>query len=163
MSREVQEAIKNSLEIEKHAMNFYRYAAQRFKDADSKRMFEFLSKEEREHASHFFRIYQGDDIPSLEVFLESQSDFEAGWLATAIKSFGEDLTEKKAMEIALEKEINLEKSLRNMAENMKDPEVRAVYELNINETHNHYLMIESEYARIMKMVHETDMDIYVRE
>jgi hypothetical protein len=50
-----------------------------------------------------------------------------------------------------------------MAGRMTDPEVKAVYELNVRETHNHYLLIESEYARIMKMVHESDMDIYVRE
>jgi hypothetical protein len=41
--------------------------------------------------------------------------------------------------------------------------VRSVFELNAKETHNHYLLIESEYARLMGMVHESDMDIYVRE
>lgn len=44
-----------------------------------------------------------------------------------------------------------------------DPQIRAVYELNAKETHNHYLMIEAEYARIMKMVDESDMDTFVRE
>lgn len=163
MNKEVQEAVRHSLEVEKNAMNFYRHGARHFKDADSKRIFELLAKEEREHAGHFFRIYQGKDVPSLEDFLESPSDVDTSWLAMANKSSGGDLTEQKAMEIALEKEKNLEESLRNMAEKMSDSDVRAVYELNINETHNHYLMIESEYARIMKMVHESDIDIYVRE
>ena len=40
---------------------------------------------------------------------------------------------------------------------------KAVFELNIRETHNHYLMIEAEYARLMGMVAESDMDIFVRE
>ena len=47
--------------------------------------------------------------------------------------------------------------------NVGFPDVRAVFELNARETHNHYEMIESEYARVMTMVHESDMDTYVRE
>jgi len=44
-----------------------------------------------------------------------------------------------------------------------DPAVRAVFERVIKETQGHYDLIESEYAHIMAMVHETDQDIYVRE
>ncbi|MBP1729262.1 MAG: ferritin [Deltaproteobacteria bacterium] len=163
MSGDVQEAIKRSLQTEKNAMLFYQYGAQQFKDAAARRTFELLSGEEREHAGHFYRIYKGKDIPSLEAFLASPPDNETSWLAAAKKSCGADLTEQKAMEIALEKEKNLEEALRDMAAKMNDPEVRAVYELNVRETHNHYLLIEAEYARIMKMVDESDMDTFVRE
>ena len=31
------------------------------------------------------------------------------------------------------------------------------------ETRNHYELIESEYAKLMGMVHESDMDTFVRE
>jgi rubrerythrin len=144
-------------------MLFYQYGAQQLKDAAARRTFELLSREEREHAGHFYRIYKGKDIPSLEAFLESPPDNETSWIAAAKKACGADFTEQKAMEIALEKEKNLEEALRDMAGKMNDPEVRAVYELNVRETHNHYLLIESEYARIMGMVHETDMDTFVRE
>jgi len=163
MSVNVQEAIKRSLQTEKNAMLFYQYGAQQFKDVAAKRTFTLLAGEEREHAGHFYRIYKGTDIPSLEAFLASPPDNETSWLVAAEKSCGADLTEQKAMEIALEKEKNLEEALRDMAGKITDPEVRAVYELNVRETHNHYLLIESEYARIMGMVHESDMDIYVRE
>ena len=163
MSLDVQKAIKRSLQTEKNAMLFYRYGAQQFKDAGARRTFEMLSGEEREHAGHFYRIYQGGDIPSLEAFLETPPDNETSWLAAARSSCGADFTEQKAMEIALEKEKNLEEALRDMAAKITDPEVRAVYELNVRETHNHYLLIESEYARIMGMVHETDIDTFVRE
>ncbi len=50
-----------------------------------------------------------------------------------------------------------------MAAKIEDPEVRAVFEENAQSTHNHYLLIESEFARLMGMVHETDMDTFVRE
>jgi rubrerythrin len=160
---DVQEAIKRAIQTEKNAMHFYQYGAQRLKDADAKRTFELLAGEEREHAGHFYRIYRGSDIPSLDAFLDTPFDNESGWLASITKAVAEDFNEQKAMEVAMEKEKNLEQALRDAAEKMSDPEVRAVYELNVRETHNHYLLIESEYARIMGMVHESDMDIYVRE
>jgi hypothetical protein len=38
-----------------------------------------------------------------------------------------------------------------------------VFEDNARSTDNHYQLIESEYARLMGMVHETDIDTFVRE
>lgn len=163
MSLNVQEAVKRSLQTEKNAMLFYQFGAQQFKDASAKRVFELLAGEEREHAGQFYRIYKGNDIPSLDTFLASPSENETSWIASAKKSCGSVINEKQAMEVALEKEKNLEEALREMAGKIDDPEVRAVYELNVQETHNHYLLIEAEYARIMGMVHESDMDTFVRE
>ncbi len=163
MNIDVQEAIKRSIQTEKNAMNYYQYGAQRLKDDAARRTFEILAGEEREHAGHFYKIYQGGDIPSLDAFLASPPDYDAGWLSSVSSAVGEDFNEQKVLEVAMEKELKLEESLREMAAKISNPEVRAVYELNVRETHNHYLMIESEYARIMSMVHETDMDIYVRE
>jgi len=163
MTIDVQDAIKRSIQTEKNAMHYYQYGAQRMKDADAKRTFTLLAGEEREHAGHFYRIYRGTDIPSLDAFLDTPFDNESGWLAAITRDIGEDFNEQRALEVAMEKEQHLEEALRDTAAKMSDPEVRAVYELNVRETHNHYLMIESEYARLMGMVHETDMDIYVRE
>jgi len=163
MTIDVQEAIKRSIQTEKNAMHYYQYGAQRMKDADAKRTFMLLAGEEREHAGHFYRIYRGTDIPSLDAFLDTPFDNESGWLAAITRDIGEDFNEQRALEVAMEKEQHLEEALQDTAEKMSDPEVRAVYELNVRETHNHYLMIESEYARLMGMVHETDMDTYVRE
>lgn len=163
MKVDVQEAIKNSLQTEKSAMLFYQYGARQFKDPGAKRIFEVLASEEREHASHFHRIYSGTDIPSLDDFLAIEDSDETAWLAIAKKLCGTEFTEQKALELALNKEKQLEEALRRLAELMDDPEVRAVYELNVRETHNHYLMIEAEYARIMGMVDESDMDTFVRE
>jgi rubrerythrin len=163
MTADVKSAIKNSLLTEKSAMLFYEYGARQFKDPDARRIFEQLAREEREHAGHFYRIYPGSDLPSLDEFLAIGSDDESTWLAVAKKVCGAGFTEKKALEVAMEKEKLLEEGLRNLAGLMDDPEVRAVYELNVRETHNHYLMIEAEYARIMKMVDESDMDTFVRE
>ena len=163
MSIDIQEAIKRSIQTEKNAMNFYQLGAQQMKDPAAKRTFELLAGEEREHAAHFYKIYQGTDIPSLDEFLDGLADNESSWIVTITRSISSDFTEKKAMELALEKEKNLEEALRLTASKIDDPEIKAVYELNAKETHHHYEMIESEYARLMGMVHETDIDTFVRE
>ena len=163
MSINVQEAIKRSIQTEKNAMNFYQLAASEMKDADAIRTFQILAREEREHAGQFFAIYSGNDIPSLDAFLNEAPDNASIWLSSIRQAIAGDFKEKQALELAMEREKNLEEALIETASKIEDSKVRAVFELNARETHNHYLMIESEYARIMGMVHEQDMDIYVRE
>jgi len=163
MDINVQEAIKRSIQTEKNAMNFYQLGAQQMKNSDARRTFELLAKEEREHAAQFYKIYTGTDIPSFDTFMDALADNESSWIITITRTIAEDFTEKKALELAMEKEKNLEEALRTTASKIADPAIRAVYETNATETHHHYEMIESEYARLMGMVHESDMDTFVRE
>lgn len=163
MGINVQEAIKRSIQTEKNAMNFYQLAAAQMKDADAVRTFETLAREEREHAGQFFALYSGNDIPSLDAFLNEPPDNASVWLSSINQAISGDFTEKKALELAMEREKNLEEALLETASKIEDGNVKAVFELNARETHNHYLMIESEYARVMGMVHEQDIDTFVRE
>jgi hypothetical protein len=71
--------------------------------------------------------------------------------------------ERKAMEIALKEEEDLAKHLRFTATRIVDPAVRNIFEKMAKETESHFAIIESEYAHLMGMVHETDVDTYVRE
>ena len=160
---DVQNALKRSVQTEKNAMNYYQIAAKHMKDEGAIKTFELLAREEREHAKQFFDSYEGDDMPSFEEFIDTPPDNESDWLSDLEKLIAAGLNERKAMELALEKEQNLEESLREMAAKIEDPAVAAVFEANAKSTHNHYVIIESEYARLMGMVHETDIDTFVRE
>lgn len=159
----VQEAVRRSIQTEKNAMDFYRLAAIKMRDAEARRVFELLAGEERGHAGTFYEIYTGGDIPSLDQFLNQAPQHESNWLSALDRIIDTGFNEQKALELAMRNEQQLEEVLSKMAEWIPDTAVRAVFELNIKGTHNHYLLIESEYARIMGMVHESDMDIYVRE
>lgn len=160
---DVQEAIKQAIQTEKNAMNFYQLGAKQMKDKDAKRLFEQLAKEEREHAEHFFKAYSGMDLGSFDDYMAAPPQNESTWISSIQRVIGPDFTEQKALEVAMEKETNLEQALRETAAKMSDPAVREVFELNAKETHNHFLTIQSEYSRIMAMVDESDMDTYVRE
>ncbi|HKJ05374.1 MAG TPA: ferritin family protein [Geopsychrobacteraceae bacterium] len=160
---EVQNALKRSVQTEKNAMNFYQIASSHMTDAGAIKTFELLAREEREHAKHFFDSYDGTDMPSFEDFIDAPPDNESDWLSELDKTLLADFSERKAMELAMEKEQNLEKSLREMAAKIDDATVRSIFEENAKSTHNHYVLIESEYARLMGMPHETDIDTFVRE
>lgn len=160
---EVQEAIRQAIQTEKNAMNFYELGAKQMKDAEAKRLFEQLAKEEKEHALHFFKAYSGSELGTFEEYIAAPPQNESTWISSIQKVITSDFTEQKALELAMEKENNLEAALRETAARIGDPKVREVFELNAKETHNHYLTIESEYSRIMAMVDESDMDTYVRE
>jgi len=160
---DVQEAIKQAIQTEKNAMNFYQMGAKQMKDKDAKRLFEQLAKEEREHAAHFFNAYQGTDLGSFDEFMAAPPQNESIWTSSIQKVVSAEFSEQKALEVAMEKETNLEKALWETAAKISDPSIKEVFELNARETHNHYLTIESEYARIMAMVDESDMDTFVRE
>jgi len=159
----VQEAVRRSIQTEKNAMDFYRLAALEMRDVEAKRVFEVLAGEEREHAATFYDVYTGKDIPSLQEFLVIPPLHESDWISALDRIIGTGFNEQKALELAMQKEQQLEESMTRMVERIPDKTVKEVFELNIRSTHNHYLMIESEYARVMGMVHESDMDIYVRE
>ena len=161
MSSNITDAIKRSILTEKSAMDFYTICATHLKNVEARKTFELLAREEREHAESFFKIYDGDDIGSFDEFMQLETDSD--WLNDLEKAALPNMDERKAMEFAMEKEQQLEKHLLIMAERAEDQEIKAVYEANAKSTHNHYVLIESEYARLMGMVHETDIDTFVRE
>lgn len=160
---DVKEAVRRSIMTEKNAMDFYLRCAARANNAGARRVFELLAGEEREHVGWFFNIYTGEDLDDLESFLKTAPSSDSDWLRDLEKIGGDVLNERKAMELALDKERKLADHLRGMAAKMTDPAVRQVFEDNARSTDNHYQLIESEYARLMGMVHESDIDTFVRE
>lgn len=158
-----QEAVKRSVQTEKNAMDFYRIGAKHMKNDDARKTFELLAREERDHAAEFYEIYTGSELPDFETFISAEPEKDVDWVSDLNKRLMGEFNDRQAMELAMEKEQQLEEHLRKMAARFDDTEVRAVFLKNAESTHNHYLLIESEYARLMGMVHETDIDTFVRE
>lgn len=159
----MQEAIKMAIQTEKNVMDFYVRAATITNNERAKKVFETLAREEREHANNFFGLYDGKDLGSFDEFMATEPKFDTAILHNLEKSLNEDVHERKAMEFAMQEEEDLAKHLEMTAEKIVDPGVRAVFEKMALETRHHYAIIESEYAHMMGMVHETDIDTYVRE
>lgn len=159
----MQEAIRMAIQTEKNVMDFYARAAEITANERAKKVFETLAREEREHASNFFSLYDGEDLGSFEEFMATEPKFDTTILHNLEKALNEDVHERRAMEFALQEEEDLARHLEMTADKIIDPGVRAVFQKMALETRNHHAIIESEYAHMMGMVHETDIDTYVRE
>lgn len=159
----VQDAIKRSILTEKSAMDFYLLGASHMSNDQARKTFELLAREERDHAKMFYDLYRGDDLPDFDSMMDSEADKNADWLSNTEKELFAQFDDRKAMEMALQKEKALAEHLQKMADKFDQPEVKEVFLKNVQSTDGHYQLIESEYARMMGMVHETDMDTFVRE
>ncbi len=143
---DLQQAIRAAMQTEKDAMDFYRLAAQKMTDPAVCCRFAQLAREERQHAYTFFNVYRGGDIHSFEEFLAESPNTKSDWWAALKQLEAEGFTEKAAFRLAIERERALEKTLREVAEQIDIPEVKVIYLANASSTHNHCRCIEQEYA-----------------
>ena len=148
---DVQKAIKESIQTEKDAMDYYKYGAERMAEEKARKTFELLAREEYQHAESFYRIYTGDDIPSFQEFMNAPPNTDSDWWKGLQSLLVSDFDERKALELAIEQEDELEKSLRVMAEQIDDPEIARVYLANASSTHNHLELVEEDYKAMFGM------------
>ena len=148
---DVQKAIKDSIQTEKDAMDFYKYAAERMAEEKARQTFEILAREEYQHAESFYRIYPGDDIQSFQDFMKAPPNTESSWWKNLQSLLVQDFDERKALELAIEQEEALEKSLREMATQIGDPDIARVYLANATSTHNHLDLVEDDYKAMFGM------------
>lgn len=141
---DLQKAIKEAMQTEKNAMDYYKYGAEKMHDEKAKRSFEILATEEKQHAHMFFSIYKGDDIPDFEAFISSAPDTESTWWKALQSAILGDFDERKAIELAIEQEAQLESDLCAMAEKIDDEAVKKIYLANARSTHHHYELCMEE-------------------
>jgi rubrerythrin len=159
----LQEALKLAIKAEKDSMDFYLKAASVSVIERAKKVFRLLAGEEEEHLRSFFEHYKGKEFGDLLSYISSPPDKTSANYAALEKAIDRETHEQKALEIALQEEKQLIDRYSQFAHDIVDPLVRGIFERVIRETQKHYDIIESEYAYIMRMVHESDQDIYVRE
>lgn len=134
---EVKAALKQAIQIEKEAMDFYRFAGERVYDPQAKLTFKLLSKEEREHALAFYQVYPGDDLPTFEELMDAPPNLDSPWWGVLEQARLADYNELKTLALAIEQEEKLEHTLREMADWVDDPQIRAVYLANAKSTQEH--------------------------
>jgi rubrerythrin len=158
---DVQKAIKDSIQTEKDAMDYYKYGAERMAEDRARQTFEILAREEYQHAESFYRIYSGDEsfyriysgdgIPSFQEFMNAPPNTDSSWWKNLQSLLVQDFDERKALELAIDQEEALEKTLREMAAQIDDPDISRVYLANATSTHNHLELVEEDYKAMLGM------------
>jgi rubrerythrin len=152
-----------AIRAEKDSMDFYRKASSVAKNERAKKVFDLLANEEVGHLKAFFDHYKGTEFGDLKSYIDSPADEKNPTYVKLMKAITEDIAEQKALELALIEEKECIGQYTQLAQGVVDPAVRSIFERVVKETQGHYDLIESEYAHIMGMVHESDQDTFVRE
>ncbi len=159
----MREALKMAIQAKKNLMDFYNEAADMTDNPKAKSVFTRLAQEVRDNAGKFFKHYKWDDLGTFEEFMAKPPTADSAMLHELKKALDKNVHERKAREIAMKEELDMEKNFSLAASHIVDPSVKAIFMDVAKDTRNHYEIIESEYAHTMAMVHETDIDTYVRE
>jgi len=145
---DLQASIKEAIQTEKDAMDFYLTCCRNIREEKPKAVFEILAREERQHAKMFYNIYKGGDIGTFDEFMERSPNVNSSWYKVLSGMSMADFDERKAMELAIEQEELLEEQLVAVMNKIDDPEVKTIYEANARSTHNHAALITTEYKAI---------------
>jgi rubrerythrin len=146
---DLKQAIKEAIQTEKDAMDFYRLAADKAIEERAQKTFELLGREERDHAHTFYKAYPGDDLPPFDEMMIAAPDTTSAWWHALQKTMMGDFDERLALELAIEQEEALEKTLRAMAAKIDDEKIRNIYLANANSTHQHMLLVEEDYRAML--------------
>lgn len=159
----LQEALALAIRAEKDSMDFYRKASSVAKNERAKKVFDLLASEEVAHLKAFFDHYKGSEFGDLASYINSPVDEKNPTYVKLLKGIDDNTAEQKALELALIEEKECIGQYTQLAAGVVDPAVRSVFERVVKETQGHYDLIESEYAHLMGMVHESDQNTFVRE
>lgn len=143
-----QQALLDAVRTERDAMYFYLRAAHAANDGRARRVFEKLAAEERQHVEWFLETYAGEDIPDLQVYLDQGRDGDNSWLEELEETLAGEGSDLEALDLAMRKEEQLERQLRQQSASLTDPQLRRVYEVNADSTHQHYQTIRAELLRL---------------
>ena len=142
---QLKQAINDSIQTEKDAMDFYRLAGEEMYNERPRLTFKLLSHEEREHARSFYEAYIWDDLPPFDTMIAAPPDADSIWLKELKEAMLGDFDEKQALALAMELEQALEEELRSFAERIEDVAVREVYLSNARMTHTHLDVLTEDY------------------
>lgn len=149
---DLKKAILDSIQTEKDAMDFYRYAAEKMYNERPRLTFKLLASEEREHARTFYDAYHWGDLPPFDKMMETPPNTESRWWIELQTAMLGDFDEETALTLAMRREDALEQELLAIAEQIGDPAVREVYLSNARMTHRHLELVKEDYH----LVHPQD-------
>jgi hypothetical protein len=97
-----------------------------------------------QHARMFYDVYSGSDLPPFDEMMAAAPDTESSWWKALQKIILGNFDEERALELAIDQEDALEKSLRETAAQISDPKIRDIYLANAASTHGHAMLVNED-------------------
>jgi len=157
------DAINFVIETQKSLVGFYQSAASLVENAAGRRIFDRLADETRNRLTHYYHLHYGDGTVEYDSFMASPMLGDSAMQHELNHKLTRDMNDHQAREFAMREELDIERRLKLYAGHVINPVAREILRQAAEETGRHAQIIESEYAHTMGMVHETDINTFVRE
>lgn len=147
--RELKQALRNMLQIELEAMQFYQQASHYLQDEGAIYHFDQLAQEELQHARSFYDVYPGTDLSAFSQLVQDLPQ-QVATLKVIDQQLVARLTEQQALRLAMKMEKATADNLQKILEQVHSAAARAVIEQNIEATLGHLELIEQDYLRLSR-------------
>ena len=147
--QELKQALRNMLQIELEAMQFYQQASRFLQDEGAIYHFDQLAQEELEHARIFYAVYPDTDLPDLAQLVQELPQ-QITRLNVVDQHLVARMTEHQALQLAIKLEKATADNLQKILEQVQSPAARAAIEQNIESTLGHLALIEQDYQRLFR-------------
>jgi rubrerythrin len=141
-------AIRKAIQTEKDARDYYLHASERMTEERARLTFNILASEELEHARSFYDLYEWADLESFKEMMDGPPNVHSEWWSAIEQTKLADFDEQRALRLAIEREGNLEKKLRSIAEKISDAKAREVFMSNARLTHRHCNVVKGDYEAL---------------
>jgi len=147
-------AFLTAIATEIRSLSFYRTMAYKFNNIYTKKLFELLANEEAVHLQSICQIYP-DSKQDLVPILIDNGMYAYPYYCSMFNSADINISEKDALQIAFKDEHACIENYTAFVENMKEHQIRNVFEIILNDTYRHCDLISEEYSRITKVAAST--------
>jgi len=144
-------ALKEAIQHEKDARDFYLLAAEKSVNAIPKLTFQMLAGDERDHAFSFYQAYHWPDIEPFDDLLAAPINPESVWSQKLQQLQLSGFNEAAALSFAIERERDIDQQLRGLAQKIEDPLIRDIYLTNANMTEEHLRQLKDDLTAIDTM------------
>lgn len=162
MDEYTKRAVLSAIRTEKSSHDFYLLAASKATDQETRGFLMKLACEEFEHLVGFIMLYPGgeDDFIAIHNEISDRNDLGCRELLAKIDSID---SRKEALAIAIAEEQFCIELYSAFVDTIRDPKRHAMFNKALYETRQHLETIETEYARCMGMINDSELDKYIRE
>ena len=160
---DVMEAIKSAIQMEKDGYAFYKKAAAQTSNEMGRTIFESLANDELTHLDVFQKIFDDEVINSeWDALVESNKKYDSVPIfpkdPKEVDGISPDSNELDALRIAMDSEKESIDHYTKIINASKDPDVKKIIEIIIEQEKNHYSILEGEFSHISSTGYWLELD-----
>jgi rubrerythrin len=160
---DVMEAIKSAIQMEKDGYSFYKKAAAQTSSEMGRTIFESLANDELTHLDVFEKMFNNKvSNKEWDALVESSKKYVSVPIfpkdPKQVDGINPDSNELDALRVAMDTEKNAIDHYTKIINASKDPDVKKIIEIIIEQEKNHYSILEGEFSHLSSTGYWYELD-----